>query len=364
MSDPDKLKLLAELDHALAAIDTVPEDDLQGLLGLCEVTADEFASDLLTFLDEEQRVVVNALRSSSSMNSDMCARLARWDQLDQTHRRVLLRQAYDVVMAASAVPISQLSGPQVFSHLPEHQFPPDPSEEIRRVRGDDEQQRKESLEALASAYWKPIYAYLRKKGFDNEKAKDLTQGFLMDFLMTRQRILRFNPEMCHFRSFLLVALKNYTTSCAGKRRTSQWAEQWRIWGLDGSFEDETIEPEDEGTPEQAFHYSWACSLLDAVLKQVQIICELSGQDTHWHLFYEWLIKPALEGTHSPTLSELAKRHGVHSPEMVSGKIVIVRCTARRALREAISRETREPEKVDEEVERFLQVLSRPVRKLF
>lgn len=30
---------------------------------------------------------------------------------------------------------------------------------------------------LLDRYWKPVYCYLRHKGFDNEEAKDLTQGF-------------------------------------------------------------------------------------------------------------------------------------------------------------------------------------------
>jgi len=30
---------------------------------------------------------------------------------------------------------------------------------------------------MLKTYWKPVYCYLRCKGYDNEQAKDLTQGF-------------------------------------------------------------------------------------------------------------------------------------------------------------------------------------------
>ena len=33
---------------------------------------------------------------------------------------------------------------------------------------------------LYARYWKPLYAYLRGRGFTNDQAKDLVQGFFTD----------------------------------------------------------------------------------------------------------------------------------------------------------------------------------------
>ena len=33
------------------------------------------------------------------------------------------------------------------------------------------------VDRLLRRYWKPVYCYLRHKGYSNENAKDLTQGF-------------------------------------------------------------------------------------------------------------------------------------------------------------------------------------------
>ena len=40
-----------------------------------------------------------------------------------------------------------------------------------------EDQDKTLIGFLLEQYWKPVYCYLRRKGYDNEEAKDLTQGF-------------------------------------------------------------------------------------------------------------------------------------------------------------------------------------------
>ena len=36
---------------------------------------------------------------------------------------------------------------------------------------------------LLERYWKPVYCYLRRKGYDNEQAKDLTQGFFNEIVL-------------------------------------------------------------------------------------------------------------------------------------------------------------------------------------
>ncbi len=37
--------------------------------------------------------------------------------------------------------------------------------------------RSAALERLCEAYWYPLYAYVRRKGYGPEDAQDLTQGF-------------------------------------------------------------------------------------------------------------------------------------------------------------------------------------------
>jgi hypothetical protein len=38
----------------------------------------------------------------------------------------------------------------------------------------DEDCKRMILDGLFQKYWKPVYCYIRRKGYDNNKAKDLT----------------------------------------------------------------------------------------------------------------------------------------------------------------------------------------------
>ena len=43
---------------------------------------------------------------------------------------------------------------------------------------------------LINKYWKPIYCYLRHKGYINEDAKDLTQGFFHEVVLNKDLVGR------------------------------------------------------------------------------------------------------------------------------------------------------------------------------
>ena len=45
---------------------------------------------------------------------------------------------------------------------------------------------KSILAELYSKYWRPVYSYLRRRGFSNEKAKDLIQGFFSEKVLGQQ----------------------------------------------------------------------------------------------------------------------------------------------------------------------------------
>lgn len=61
---------------------------------------------------------------------------------------------------------------------------------------------------LCQTYWKPLFIFLLSSGQSRHNAEDLLQGF---FLMAIETKLFFKPngKSGKFRSFLLVALKNY-----------------------------------------------------------------------------------------------------------------------------------------------------------
>ena len=60
----------------------------------------------------------------------------------------------------------------------------------------------DALEQLCRAYWYPLYAYVRRKGYDADDAQDLTQEFFAR-LLARNYLSVADRHKGKFRSFLL-----------------------------------------------------------------------------------------------------------------------------------------------------------------
>ena len=63
-----------------------------------------------------------------------------------------------------------------------------------------------ALETLCRAYWYPLYAYVRRRGYASEDAGDLTQEFFARFL-EKEFLRSADSERGRFRSFLLTVMK-------------------------------------------------------------------------------------------------------------------------------------------------------------
>src|SRR5215470_13464340 len=62
---------------------------------------------------------------------------------------------------------------------------------------------REALADLCSAYWYPIYTFIRRQGSSPHDAEDLTQEFFFRFV-ERHSLSAVRPMAGKFRSFLLV----------------------------------------------------------------------------------------------------------------------------------------------------------------
>lgn len=120
-----------------------------------------------------------------------------------------------------------------------------------------------SLVYLISTYWKPIYFYIKRKGYDREAAKDLTQSFFTVFL-ERDYLKSVEPAKGKFRTFLLAALNHFLSKEIERRRTKKRGAGQIILSLEdfAQAESEILpEPIDEATPEKIFSQTWARTIL-------------------------------------------------------------------------------------------------------
>src|SRR5712691_2575553 len=66
----------------------------------------------------------------------------------------------------------------------------------------------EAMGQLCRAYWYPLYAYVRRKGYTSHDAQDLTQEFFAR-LLARNYLGGADRRKGRFRSFLLGALEHF-----------------------------------------------------------------------------------------------------------------------------------------------------------
>src|ERR1700738_5687473 len=64
-----------------------------------------------------------------------------------------------------------------------------------------------ALADLCRLYSYPLYAFVRRRGYNAEDAQDLTQGFFCS-LLERKSLRQDAPERAQLRSFVLASLKN------------------------------------------------------------------------------------------------------------------------------------------------------------
>ena len=177
---------------------------------------------------------------------------------------------------------------------------------------------------MLERYWKPIYCYLRRKGYDNESAKDLTQGFLHDVVLNRDLVHKADRTRGRFRTLLLTALNRYLVNVKGKESTRTRIPPDKLVSLDMVDPPELSDMMTESNPEDFYHYVWLSALLDQVLTAVQTSCEQDGLQTHWKVFEDRVVQPILQGSESPSLSEVCRKHKIKDEKKASNMLITVK----------------------------------------
>lgn len=140
---------------------------------------------------------------------------------------------------------------------------------VLAARGDSADGRV-ALEKLCRAYWKPLYAYLRRRGQSPADAEDLVQGFFVCLFET-EFLARPDPEKGRFRGYLVGALRHFLADHferAGARKRGGGIEH-----LGGSLEEaekfflETDQPQLD--PADVYEKNWALTLLGRALLRLE-----------------------------------------------------------------------------------------------
>jgi RNA polymerase sigma factor (sigma-70 family) len=209
-----------------------------------------------------------------------------------------------------------------------------------------------ALEALCSAYWYPLYSYARRRGHDEESARDLTQGFFAE-LLEKNWVEAADRERGRFRAFLLTAMKRWIGRQHDRERAKKRGGDIQQLALDLADGERrfSLEPVHEETPERIFDRNWALTVLARALEITER--EMISSD-RGELFAA--LKPLLGGVGEvPSHREVAEELGM-SEGAVKTAAHRLRARYGDCLRREIADTLVDEDEVEAEIEHLLHAL--------
>ena len=210
----------------------------------------------------------------------------------------------------------------------------------------------EALEQLCGTYWYPLYACVRRQGYNPDDAQDLTQEFFAH-LLASDYLTRADPQSGKFRSFLLTGLKHFLCD--------QWDKAHRLKRGGGrkliSFDQQTaeeryrLEPADLLTPERLFERSWAATLLERAAGRLRDEYAAAGKAE----LYNQLTEFRLDVSEQRAYAEVAAELGL-SESALKSAIRRLRQRHLQLVRGEIAQTVANPGEVDEEIRYLLTVV--------
>ena len=203
----------------------------------------------------------------------------------------------------------------------------------------------EALAELCDAYWYPLYAFIRRKGNDPERALDLTQAYFVR-LLEKNTLVAADPVRGRFRSFLMADCSHFLAheherDAALRRGGGRAAPSVDARDAEGRYR---LEPTHDQTPERLFERDWALALLEGVLAGLRREYERSGRGAA----FEALKGVLTGGPRAVPQAELARRLGT-TEAAVQVAVHRLRARYREAVRAAIAATLVDGDEVDDEL---------------
>lgn len=210
-----------------------------------------------------------------------------------------------------------------------------------------------ALEQLCRGYWYPVYAFIRRRGYQPDDARDLTQEFFAR-LIEKEHLEAADQQRGRFRTFLLTAVTRFLANqqeraAAQKRGGGQHPLSLNVSDGESRYQ---CEPADHWTAERLFDRRWALTLLDRTLASLRAENEATGKAAHFDA-----LKVYLTGeSGAPSLRQTASRL-----QMTEGAVKVAIHRLRQKYRDVLRQEVSQTVSGDDEVENELRLLLSALR---
>ncbi len=144
---------------------------------------------------------------------------------------------------------------------------------VREARDARSPEARDALARLCEEYWQPLYGFVRRLGYDAERARDLTQGFFAR-LIEKDVLSHADPARGRFRSFLMASIRHYASNEREAERADKRLPPGGLQSLDfvDAEQQYSREPIDTVTPEALFERQWAAMIVARAVETLTAEC--------------------------------------------------------------------------------------------
>ncbi len=221
---------------------------------------------------------------------------------------------------------------------------------VLTARGDDTAAR-EALAKLCTAYWFPLYAFVRREGHSPHDAQDLTQEFFAR-LLEKGWLSAVAQERGRFRSWLLVSMRHFLANEWNRAHTQRRGGGAAIISIDEAAAENRLGegPSTGAAAETLYDRQWAVALLDQVMKRLREEYHRSGRGPIFDR-----LKGALSGeigAYTEVASDLGLSEGA-----VKVAVHRLRDRYRTLIRKEIAQTVEHPSEIEDELRVLFAALS-------
>jgi RNA polymerase sigma-70 factor (ECF subfamily) len=215
--------------------------------------------------------------------------------------------------------------------------------------GTDEQKARDALAELCRTYWRPIFLFVRARGYAIEDAQDLTQDFFVTILRNNW-LQQADRNRGRFRSLLLKSLQNFLINAAEKTHTLKRGGgvefiSWDDWMAEAPTQlSIPAHALDSLPPERIFDLTWATTVVEHAFQRLREECDSKGK--LW--LFQALSSNITDERDELSYADLSAKLGI-AEAAVKKQLHNMRQRYRSLLRAEVSQTVENPADVDDEI---------------
>ena len=224
---------------------------------------------------------------------------------------------------------------------------------VLHAKESDTPEAGEALELLCRSYYYPLYAFVRRQGYDPDEAQDLTQEFFRRFL-AKDYLASVAPEKGRFRSFLLASLKHFLGAARVRESAIKRGGRHTFVPLEDKDAEERylLEAKSEVAPEAFYDRGWATTLMERAMAELREEFQREGKAEAFGRLRIFLSREAGAGEYATVASATNM-----TPGAVSVAVHRLRQRYGQRVRAEVANTVAHPVDVEEELRYLFAVLT-------